>query len=101
MASLSTQGNDALQALTQLPAGEAKAVVDTAAEANPGLIPGGDVGKIVLWCVLLTGVFIIAIIALLGAIQGDPARDAAPLYVITTAVVSGALGLFAKSPTAK
>lgn len=62
--------------------------------------PKGDAGRVTMWRVLLVGLFILAGLAIVGAIylimQG---KDSSPAWVSATAVVTGTIGLFTSSPT--
>ncbi|WP_104170772.1 hypothetical protein [Cryobacterium sp. M23] len=72
--------------------GKAKAIEDATA------LPKGDAARTTLLIILMVGLFAIAVMCVWGGITAKNASSAAPLYLIATAVVSGTLGLFAKSP---
>lgn len=62
------------------------------------VLPKGDIYRTRLLVLLMVGLFVIALVALVGAIFTKEANAAHPLYLIATGVVSGTLGLFARSP---
>ena len=97
MTNLTTQGTDALKMLKELPPEQQKKVIE---DANSNL-PKSDRARTVLWMTLLIGLFVIAGVCVWGGVTTAAEKDAAPLYLIATAVVSGTLGLFAKSPTSQ
>jgi hypothetical protein len=61
--------------------------------------PKGDAGRVTMWRYLFVGLFSIGIIATAGAIfLMSTGRDSAPAWILTTAVVTGTIGLFSDSP---
>ena len=99
MANLSEKTLEAIQAVEELPADEKPDALERIAEANPGWIPTGDAGKTRIWMTLLVGLFIIALTAVVGAVVvATQGKEASALFVLATAIVSGSIGLFSKSP---
>jgi hypothetical protein len=99
MAVLSQNSSTALAALQGLSDDQQVAVVEEAAAANPALVPAGDEAKVKLWRYLLIGLFIIAAFSIAGAIiLAVNNLDATAAWVLATAVVTGSLGLFSRSP---
>lgn len=94
--SISQNSRTAVEAIENLTSKEK----DEVAEAT-GFMPRNDASRTALVIILLWGLFIIAGIALWGGITSATDKDAAPLYVIASAVVSGTLGLFLPSPIKK
>jgi len=97
MPNLTPEGVSALDMIKGLPVEQQKQVIQ---DANTNL-PKGDRARTVLWMTLLIGLFVIAGLCVWGGVTTAAEKDAAPLYLIATAVVSGTLGLFAKSPTSQ
>jgi len=95
MTALTDKGAGILADFRNLPIAEQKEFVD---QANKNL-PKGDLPKTVLWVILLLGLFAIAILCIVAGSFSSTGKDAAPFFLIATAVVSGTLGLFASSPT--
>ena len=93
---ISENSRTALNALDELTPKERAVVAEVG-----GFMPSGDAPRTALIIILLGGLFVIAGIALWGGITTTTTKDAAPLYVIASAVVSGTLGLFIPSPVKK
>jgi uncharacterized protein YhaN len=99
MDDLTESGQAAVQAMTDLPADEKKKAAQMLVQAEPGLFPKADAERTKIWVTLLAGLFFLAMASIVGAViialQG---KDAASLFVLATAIVTGTIGLFAKSP---
>ena len=102
---------ESIERLNQLDAEEKKKLASSTfaeldEEARQEIIedymPKNDNARTALLIVLMVGLFAIAGVCVWGGISAKAdAAAAAPLYLIATAVVSGTLGLFAKSPMTK
>lgn len=99
MDDLTVSGQTAVQAMSDLPLAERRLAVDRLAQTDPDLLPKGDAERTKIWITLLGGLFLLAIASIVGAVvitlQGE---EAAALFVLATAIVTGTIGLFAKSP---
>lgn len=99
MDDLTAPGRTAVQAMTDLPLAERRMAVNQLAQADPDLLPKADAERTKIWITLLGGLFLLAVASIVGAIiitlNGE---EAAALFVLATAIVTGTIGLFAKSP---
>lgn len=101
MADLSVRSRGVFDAIQGVPDEEKPALLQKVAEANPGWLPQSDASKTRIWVTLLAGLFVIALTAVVGAVVvALQSKDAASLFVLATAIVSGTIGLFSKSPIA-
>jgi len=101
MVTLNAEAVNVQSALEDLPAAQKKALVQEVLEANPAWIPTTNKAKTTLWLTLIIGVLLVAIVAMLVALQMTSAdADATAAWVVATAALTGIFGLFAKSPTA-
>jgi hypothetical protein len=87
------------QAVTALKALDHDEQREAVRSANPGLIPAGDSARTTIWVTLLIVLGIIAVVALVGSIYlAIKDKDGTAVIAVTSAVVAGALGLFASPP---
>lgn len=93
---LNTQEAALAAELQALDAPRRKAVIESA--GSNGNLPRGDAQRTLLWVLLLLGLFVIAILCVIAGAMASDDSSAAPYFLIATAVVSGTLGLFARSP---
>ncbi len=93
---LSDQAATAKTAIQDLTDAEKKKVVQ---QLNSELFPADNVGRTLIWVILLVGLFTLAAISLIVAANLSPDRDGTAYVSVTTAVAAGVIGLFAKSPT--
>ena len=102
MAALSTEGQQALYATSNLAQDEKRQVVEEILTANPDLWPTGDKNKTILWITLLGGLFLLALVAIICAVVlAMDDNDATALVALATAVVAGVIGLFSNPPTGR
>ena len=59
----------------------------------------GDDNRTLIWVVLLVGLFLTAIISIFVAANLATGKDGTAYVAVTSAVVAGVFGLFAKSRT--
>ena len=87
--------------LEGLPEAQKKALVREVLEANSSWIQTSNKAKLILWLNLIVGVLIVAVVAMVIALQMTSMdADATAAWVVATAALTGIFGLFAKSPTA-
>lgn len=99
MSSLSVDGELAVARVEALPAEEKKAAVEKIMTANEGLFPQKDKNRTMIWMTLLIGLFLLGLAALIGTVYlAHSDKDYAAIIALGTAIVSGVIGLFAKSP---
>lgn len=97
MAALSDSAQQAKNGVTSISdPDEKKKVVQ---QLNAEMFPTGDDNRTLIWVVLLVGLFLIAIISIFVAANLSKGKDGTAYVAVTSAVVAGVFGLFAKSPT--
>ncbi len=102
MSALSNEGRQALDMTASLPEAEQKQVVAEMVTANPGLLPSGDKYKTQLWLMLLGVLFLLALVAIVGAVVlATNNKGTTALISLASAVVAGTIGLFANPPTGR
>jgi hypothetical protein len=84
----------AVQSLTD--ENEKKQVVE---QLNSETFPTDNAGRTLIWVILLVGLFVIAGAAIIAAANLGSDKDPSAYIAVTSAVVAGVIGLFAKSPT--
>lgn len=70
-------------------------------EADPSLTPKRELYKLIIWIVVLVGLFAVAVISILVGVdlENNNAGSGAILFAVPPAVVTGLFGLLAKGPT--
>jgi hypothetical protein len=102
MAILSATGEQIVQAAAHLPPAEQQEVVNQIVAANNGHWSVQDAHRTRIWMLLLGGLFAVALVAMICTVvleARDNANDTTALIAITSAVIAGAIGLFADPPT--
>lgn len=102
MATLSTTGEQVVEATQQLPPAEQKEVVNQILTANRDLWPANDADKTRIWQLLLGGLFAVALVAIICTVvleARDSENDTTALIAVTSAVIAGVIGLFSNPPT--
>ncbi len=97
----SAQSTSAVTSFNALTPEEKKETADAITAMNSDLFPKDDASKVKVWLVMVIGAFVLAAIALFGAIFAPADADRSPYFVFATAIATGIIGLFVASPIQK